>query len=739
MALLGRFSTKSKLASLLIGVSLGSLLISGVLSWLQFRQAFQNQVFEHLTTVRASKGKQLELYLDGLQGHISTLSENRMVVAAMVEFNATYRALQNLTISDEQLGQLNNYYAQQFLPALSDNVESTQIAANYRPTTQAGQYLQLQYLVDNPSSGEKSALEDANDGTNYSSAHAQYHPLFRRITQAFGYLDLYLIDFDSGDVVYSVEKRPDYATSLSRGPHRRSNLASVVEAVRRDPGPGFVQVADYQPYVPDYATPAAFFAAPIYNGPHIVGILAVQLPTAEISARLTGEKEWEDDGLGETGQVYVVGEDFLMRSPARTLLEDANAYQGNLERLGISPQTLNLIDKLKTSILLHPVETEAVEAALEGEIATQVVDSYRGVPVLSAYAPLRLKGLRWVILAEIDKSEAFGPVTSLQIYISVLGVILALLIAWLANVAAGRFVRPIEKLVEITDKIKAGERDLEIEIGSDGKLDQLEDSLQGLLQDLKAQEQLVAEKAAENEALLLNMVPPSLASRVAQGDRALADSVAEPITESLQQVTLVVIKITGLHGLANASLSDKPIGALAKLVEIFGQKAQRHGLELQATLDETFIATCGVSQTFLDQQERAVSFGMDLIHWLEAEGRTLIPDLDLRIGIHSGPLMAAVMGTEKLMYKLWGDAMAIAMALNPQGGEASPGEASILVTQSIQQRLKDRFTLVPHSPVNVSEIGPVPTWRVRTSTTQAIARETVPAETVHSEQSSTPT
>ncbi|MEM9089591.1 MAG: adenylate/guanylate cyclase domain-containing protein [Cyanobacteria bacterium P01_F01_bin.53] len=687
------------MVGLLLGVSLGALLISSTLSWLQFRRAFQHQIFDHLTSVRSSKGKQLELYLDALQGHIATLSEDRMVVAAMVDFNANYRELQNLTVSDEQLNELDNYYEKQFLPALSENVESAKITSNYRPTTQSGQYLQLQYLVRNQND-EPSELDEENGGRNYSATHAQYHPLFSRITQEFGYPDLYLIDFSSGDVVYSVEKRPDYATSLSRGPHRLGNLANVVEAVRNDPGPGFVQVADYQPYVPTYSAPAAFFAAPIYNGPHIVGILAVQLPTAEINARLTGDREWEEDGLGETGQVYVVGEDFLMRSPARTLLTDADTYQENLQRLGISPQTLNLIEKLNTSILLHPIETDAVKAALEGEIETQVVDNYRGIQVLSSYAPLRLDGLRWVILAEMDRAEAFGPVTALQIYMSISGVILILLIAWLANFAAERFVSPIVKLLDVTDKIQAGERDLDIEIGSDGKLDQLEDALQGLLQELKTQELLVAEKASENEALLLNMVPPSMASRVTQGDR--------PITETLQQVTLVIIRMTGLHALPT---SQQPT-VLESLVETFDQKAQRHGLETQATLDDTFIATCGISQVFLDQQERAVNFALDLLHWLETEGQDLAAILDLQIGIHSGPVLASVVGTTKFMYKLWGDTITIAMELNQRGGASN----SILVTQPIQERLKDRFKLVPRPPVMIREIGPISAWMIFTPT-----------------------
>ena len=88
-----QLSIKSRLTALVLGASLSSLLIASILSWLQFRRAFQAQVFDHLTSVRASKGKQLENYLGLLEGHVATLSEDQMIVSAMVEMNSGYREL----------------------------------------------------------------------------------------------------------------------------------------------------------------------------------------------------------------------------------------------------------------------------------------------------------------------------------------------------------------------------------------------------------------------------------------------------------------------------------------------------------------------------------------------------------------------------------------------------------------------------------------------------------------------
>ena len=167
--MLNRLRIKSKLMALLMGASLGSLLIGGSLSWLRFRQAFQHQVFDHLTSVRASKGTQVEAYIKGIQDRLEILGEDRTVVSAMVEFNAAYRALQNEVIPNEWLEAIETYYARDFLAALAENVEGPQIIANYRPLSQASQYLQYHYLLGSASS------DDGSSPATDNSLYAQHH------------------------------------------------------------------------------------------------------------------------------------------------------------------------------------------------------------------------------------------------------------------------------------------------------------------------------------------------------------------------------------------------------------------------------------------------------------------------------------------------------------------------------------------------------------------------------------
>ncbi|MEM8610628.1 MAG: adenylate/guanylate cyclase domain-containing protein [Cyanobacteria bacterium P01_H01_bin.105] len=692
--MLNRLRIRSKLMALLVGVSLGSLLIGGTFSWLRFRREFQHQVFEHLTSVRAAKGIQVEAYIKGLRDQLEILSEDRTVVSAMVDFNAAYRGLQSESIPNEWVEAIETYYARDFLPALAENVEGPQILANYRPLGQASQYLQYHYLINNVASDEDGSTTSATDNSVYAQPHATYHPIFQALIDKYGYDDLYLIDFDSGEIVYSVNKQPDYGTSLDRGPYRRSSLAEVIAAVRNNPGRGFVQVVDFKPYVPRKATPVAFFAAPIFNGPHIVGIVALQLPPERLNDVLVGTQAWEDEGLGETGQIYVVGEDALMRSQSRELLEDADTYRETLRRIGLSSQTVDLVYNLNTSVLLQPADTEAVQAAMAGHSDTQIIQDYQGKQVLSAYAPLRLEGLRWAILAEMDKAEALGPITMMQIYMSTAGVIIVLAVALLSGLVAQTFVGPVRRLIEASNRLKAGETVDEIFLEGSDEFGQLGSSFKELAHTLGSRGELVEQKSLENETLLKNILPASVILRFRQGE--------EPIVDTVQQATVLSARILGL-----INTSESIAVALSALVSEFDQVAKQADLEPQVTSDETYLAVCGLSNVHFDHQERGLRMAQQMLGIVQGVNDRHQVNLSLQIGVHSGSFMAGVVGTDPFVYKLWGETIQIAAQLPEQ---AAPNQ--IVVTQPIYERLKDHHCLLSHGSITAEGVETLPTWHL---------------------------
>ena len=352
---LRQLSVKSKLTIVLISLSLGSILIISFLAWTKARSTLTEKTFNQLTSVRASKSYQIESYFKTLQNHVDTLCEDRMVVTAMLSLNQGFKELNLKNDPPEDLEpKLQKHYSEHFFPKLSKAIEGVPNFQTYRPEGKAARYLQYHYIAKNSNPvGEKEKLNDAKDGSAYSKSHARYHELFRNLIKKFGYYDLFLIDFKTGDVAYTVYKEVDFGTNLNNGPYRESNLAKVVDIVKKNPDRGSVHIIDFDPYRPSYGQPAAFIAGPIYDGPYVVGILAIQLPIDEINNVLTGNKNWQRDGLGKTGETYLVGGDFLMRSVSRFLIEDAAGYKKALRASGTPENTIQLIEQLNTSIFLQ--------------------------------------------------------------------------------------------------------------------------------------------------------------------------------------------------------------------------------------------------------------------------------------------------------------------------------------------------------------------------------------------------
>lgn len=202
-------------------------------------------------------------------------------------------------------------------------------------------------------------------------------------------------------------------------------------------------------YAPSYGAPASLIAAPIYGGSRLVGGLAFQVPADEINNVMTGNQSWQQDGLGSTGQTFLVGSDSLMRSASRPHLNDPKAFLAQLRLRGFKEGTIARLRQYGTTILQQPVTTPAVARALAGGTGTMQVVDYRGTAVLSSFAPLRIKGLDWVILAQMDLDEPYAPIYAFQrriLITATLLMLLVLLVTLLAMALAHLFNKPIQHL-----------------------------------------------------------------------------------------------------------------------------------------------------------------------------------------------------------------------------------------------------------------------------------------------------
>lgn len=673
-------SARTKLTVILIAVALTTLFIIGFFSWQSSRIALNDAIFNQLTTIRSLRARQVERYFSTMRNHLQTLSEDDTIIAAMVRFNKAFRELDREHIPPLWDIRLETYYEEQFFPGLSANLAGTPEFDNYRPRGQAATYLQYFYLATNIAPpGDKGTLDFARDGSAYSDYHADYHPWLRDLTAKFDYYDLFLIDFETGDIVYSVEKDVDFATNLLTGPYARSGLAQVVQAVQANPARYAIQVVDFQFYQPSYNAPAAFIAGPIYNGPHVIGILALQFPLDQLNAIMTGNNGWQADGLGATGETYLVGADYLMRSQSRLLLEDPEAYRSALSAGRIAPLQVERIVRQGTSILRQPVRTEATSAALGGATGAQIVTNELGKRVLSAYTPLQLEGLDWALMAEIEANEAFDPITTYTRNLVVAAAILVAVITFLAVVLSAAFIRPLNRLIGETQELHTDNNTVKRLTRRNDEFGELAQTFYEIHHSMNEQVERLDAQNREYLSLLFSNLPESVVERFRSGERRIVEHVA--------RATVLFVQLSDYADvMANAEAEETAV-LINDLDDAFHEAAERHDLVLFKLIGQQYVAACGLVSQRLDHARRAVDLAMSMRNIVNNFNLTNESNLTFSAGIDSGAVTGGIIGHHTFSYDLWGNAVRVAQEVkNLTAGN------EIFVTDDIYQQVQTLYS-----------------------------------------------
>jgi len=356
---------------------------------------------------------------------------------------------------------LSRYYQQEFNQQYQtrnqgNNAAVEQWIGNLSDTSLL---LQHQMIEKNPNPlGQKDQMSSLGNGTDYDRSHQLYHPIISNYLAEFEYYDIFLVDSASGNIVYSVFKELDYSTSLTTGTFADSSIGKIYQQALQVTTPGETVISDFASYQPSYQDAAAFIATPIFDQGEKIGVLIFQMPIGQINKIMNQDGHWQESGLGTSGETYLIGRDKTLRSQSRFLQEDLPAYLAALKAGGVSSSIVGTIEAKNSGIGLQPVNTSSATSALSGLSGIEMVDDYRGVSVLSAYAPIEFKGLNWAILAEIDTSEAFASANAMTLAIQVSAVLAGFILIVLGLFAgllfANKISRPIISLSTDITKVE---------------------------------------------------------------------------------------------------------------------------------------------------------------------------------------------------------------------------------------------------------------------------------------------
>ncbi len=296
-------------------------------------------------------------------------------------------------------------------------------ALGAEPTEQ----LQKIYIDENPNPlGEKDKMDSAPDGSLYSMVHTKYHPWFHKIQQAREYYDIFLMNKE-GDIVYTVFKERDFATSTTHGQWKDTDIGKAFTDAKANPVKDSVTYYDFAAYAPSNNVPASFIAAPVLDEQgEFMGAMVFLMPAGKINNIFKNT-----DAAGKTSAIYLVGQDHLMRTDLRFEKE---------------PTTLK-----------EKIDEESVDKALAGEKGAGLFkDQHTGEMAITAYQPFEFEGVKWALIGEVSRSEALQGFYKTLKLSAISSLVILALIALISVWYSRRLTNPIKDMVGAMKELADG-------------------------------------------------------------------------------------------------------------------------------------------------------------------------------------------------------------------------------------------------------------------------------------------
>jgi class 3 adenylate cyclase len=206
-----------------------------------------------------------------------------------------------------------------------------------------------------------------------------------------------------------------------------------------------------------------------------------------------------------------------------------------------------------------------------------------------------------------------------------------------------------------------------------------------------------ARLAAENERLLLNILPEPIAHRLREGETIIADR--------FEDVTLMFADIVDFTRMSSRMSPSELVAVLNDVFTVFDDLVAEHGLEKVKTIGDSYMVVGGIPTWSEDHVQRVASMALALAGSVAHIEQAARLGIAFRIGIHCGPVVAGVIGTRKFIYDVWGDTVNVASRMESHG---IPGR--IQVTHAVRERLDGQYRFEPRGLVDIKGKGPLPTW-----------------------------
>lgn len=281
------------------------------------------------------------------------------------------------------------------------------------------------------------------------------------------------------------------------------------------------------------------------------------------------------------------------------------------------------------------------------------------------------------------------------------GISLLTLIIIIAGLNIKSLLEPLKTLMSGTKEIQKGNYAHTVDVHSEDELGELTKTFNAMSLSIKQRDEELKKKNKENEKLLLSILPKPIAERLKSGEEHIADA--------FSNVAVLFADLVHFTEFSEEHSPEKVVEFLNELFTMFDFAANRHHVEKIKTIGDCYMAVCGLPKPNNTPTDTLLKTAIDMLEQVKLLNVKYQTNFQIRIGIHTGPVVAGIIGKDKFIYDLWGDTVNIASRMESHGVEGR-----IHLSEYAYHNLKEKIPIEERKQVPIKGKGLMKTYLVVT-------------------------
>jgi class 3 adenylate cyclase len=232
---------------------------------------------------------------------------------------------------------------------------------------------------------------------------------------------------------------------------------------------------------------------------------------------------------------------------------------------------------------------------------------------------------------------------------------------------------------------------------ANSELQEKNERLKESIEEINQLNLVLGKEQAKADSLLLNILPPDIAARLKEGEDKIADY--------FEEATVVFTDIVGFTNLASLVSATTIVKLLNTLFSRFDALLERYAVEKIKTIGDSYMLAAGIPTPREDHAQQAAEFAFAMHNELRRYVAETGYPISMRIGMHTGPVVAGIIGTRKFVYDLWGDTVNIASRMESHGFAGK-----IHCSETVYAKLLHRYRFEHRGAIDVKGKGKMDTY-----------------------------